>query len=87
MFVFAGGEMLTRRFLNIYGIIGIIVMTALLFLVLFRVIPELYYLPVFAVAFVIWVSRMAMRVLIVRRERRAAERDVSPPATDPGHTP
>jgi hypothetical protein len=67
--------MLTRRFMNIYGIVGIIVMSVLLVLVLFKIVPVSYYLPLFVVAFVIWVSRMVMRVILARKERSEAVSD------------
>ncbi len=65
--------MLTRRFVTIYGVVGLIVMAVLLVLVWLRAVPTEYYLPLFLVAFVIWAGRLVMRVMLTRRERREAE--------------
>ena len=65
--------MLNRRFVNVYGVIGLIVMAVLLVLVWFRLVPTEFYLPLFLVAFVIWAARLIMRVILARRERRESE--------------
>ena len=61
--------MLTRKFLNIYGIIGVGIMVVLLVLVWFKLVPSSYYLTLFSIALAIWISRLVMRVIVVRRER------------------
>jgi ABC-type Fe3+-siderophore transport system permease subunit len=61
---------LTRKFLNIYGIIGVAVMAVMLILVIFKLVPTSWYLPLFAVAFAIWASRLVMRVILAGKERR-----------------
>ena len=62
--------MLNRRFVTMFGIFGLIVMTALLVVVWFRLVPTDYYVPLFAFAFVIWATRLTMRVMLARKERR-----------------
>jgi len=64
--------MLTRRFLTIHGIIGIVVMGIALLLIWLDLVPSEYYLLLFITAFIIWMSRLAMRVMLVRKERREA---------------
>lgn len=67
--------MLTRKFLNIYGIIGVAVMAVMLILVIFSLVPTSYFLPLFLIAFAIWASRLVMRVILARRERREGTGD------------
>lgn len=71
--------MLTRKFLTIYGIVGIAVMAVLLVLVAFRLVPTSYFLPLFLVAFAIWASRLVLRMVISRRERNEAAGESKPP--------
>ena len=71
--------MLTRKFLNIYGIIGVAVMAVMLILVIFRLVPTSYFLPLFLIAFAIWASRLVMRVILARKERREAPDDTKIP--------
>jgi ABC-type Fe3+-siderophore transport system permease subunit len=66
---------LTRKFLNIYGIIGVAVMAVMLILVIFSLVPTSYFLPLFLIAFAIWASRLVMRVILARRERREGTGD------------
>jgi hypothetical protein len=62
--------MLTRKFLTIFGIVGIVIMSILFILVVFKLVPTSWFLPLFLVAFVIWGSRLILRLLVVRKERR-----------------
>ena len=73
--------MLTRKFLNIYGIIGVAVMAVMLILVIFKLVPTSNFLPLFLIAFAIWASRLVMRVILARKERREATGDTQ--ITDP----
>ena len=73
--------MLTRKFLNVYSIIGVAVMAVMLILVVFKLVPTSYFLPLFLVAFAIWASRLVMRVILARKERREATGDTQ--ITDP----
>jgi hypothetical protein len=70
---------LTRKFLNIYGIIGVAVMAVMLILVIFKLVPTSYFLPLFLIAFAIWASRLLMRVILVRKERRETSGDTQIP--------
>ena len=72
--------MLTRQFLNIYGIIGVAVMAVMLILVVFRFVPTSYFLPLFLIAFAIWASRLVMRVILAKRERRESADDTQSPS-------
>jgi FtsH-binding integral membrane protein len=63
-------EVLTRRFLNVYGVVGIAFMAVLLVLVWFKLVPTSYHIPLFILAFVIWASRLVLRVIVARRERK-----------------
>ena len=71
--------MLTRKFLNIYGIVGVAVMAVMLILVIFKLVPTSYFLPLFLIAFAIWASRLVMRVILARKERREAPDDTQTP--------
>ena len=62
--------MLNRKFLTIYGIVGIAIMSILFILVVFKLVPTSWFLPLFLVAFVIWGSRLILRLLVVKKERR-----------------
>ena len=65
--------MLSRRFVTIYGVVGLVVMAVLLVLVWLRLVPTEYYLPLFVVAFIIWATRLVMRVMLAKKERRESE--------------
>lgn len=71
--------MLTRKFLTIYGIIGVAIMAVMLILVVFKLVPTSYFLPLFLIAFAIWASRLVMRVILARKERREASGDTQIP--------
>ena len=71
--------MLTRKFLNVYGIVGIVLMAILLLLIWLKIVPESYNIPLFSVALVLWASRMVLRMLLVRKERREASTDSQTP--------
>ncbi|MEK9139051.1 MAG: hypothetical protein AAB393_18180 [Bacteroidota bacterium] len=64
--------MLTRKFLTIYGIVGVAAMIVMFILVWFKLVPQEYYLPLFLIAFVIWVSRLVLRMVLARREKEEA---------------
>jgi hypothetical protein len=64
--------MITREFLNLYGIIGLVVMAILFVLVVAKIVPDAWHIPLFIFAFAIWASRLVLRFLLFRRERSAA---------------
>jgi len=70
---------LTRKFLNVYGIVGVVVMAVMLILVVFKLVPTSYFLPLFLGAFAIWGSRLVMRVILARKEHREATGDTQIP--------
>ena len=61
--------MLTRKFVTLYGFVGIGIMAVLLILLWFKMVPESYNIPLFAVALVIWASRIILRMMMLRKER------------------
>ena len=67
--------LLNRRFVTIYGIAGLGVMAVLLVLLWMKLIPTEYYVPIFVVAFIIWSTRLVLRVMLARKERRESEGD------------
>jgi hypothetical protein len=67
-----GSLVLTRRFLTVFGIVGVVVMAVLLVLVAFRLVPTSWFLPLFLLAFAIWATRLVLRILISRKERNEA---------------
>lgn len=71
--------MLTRKFINVYGFVSIGIMAVLLVLIWFELVDKSWYIPLFAVAFVIWSSRFLLRAMLVRKERREAEGNAQPP--------
>ena len=80
--------MLNRKFVTVFGVVGLVVMAVLLVLVWFKLVPTEYYLPLFFVAFVIWAGRLIMRVMLARKERRESGNEQGMPGTDPGiHKP
>gem|GEM_PF-5971444 len=62
--------MLTQRFLNIYGLVGIVFMAVVFLLVWFKIVPPSFQLPLLLVALFIWASRLVMRILLARKERQ-----------------
>jgi hypothetical protein len=64
---------LTRKFLTVYGIVGVVIMTILFVLVVFRLVPTSWFLPLFIIAFTIWGSRLILRLFVLKKEQREAE--------------
>ncbi len=67
--------MLTRKFVTAYGFVGIGIMALLLIVIWFKMVPESYYVPLFAIALVLWASRIILRMMLLRKERREASVD------------
>lgn len=63
--------MITQRFVNLYGTIGIIVMIALLALLYFKMVPTSLEIPFFIVAVLLFIGRVVLRVALARQEKRA----------------
>ena len=64
--------MLTKKFLSIYGFVGIALMAVLLLLIWFKLVPQEYHTPLFVFAMLIWVSRLVLRYFLYRKERKNA---------------
>ena len=62
--------MLTRKFLTIYGIVGVTIMSLMFIVVVFKLVPTSWFLPLFIAAFVIWGSRLILRLMVLKREQR-----------------
>lgn len=63
--------MLTQRFVTIYGIVGLLVMVILLALIGFKQVPESLSIPFFGIAIVLFIGRLVLRYLLIRKERAA----------------
>lgn len=66
--------MLTQRFLNVYGMIGVAFMAVVFVLVWLKIVPTSFNLPLLLLAFGIWGSRLVMRILLARKERHEKSR-------------
>ena len=67
--------MLTRKFLTVYGIVGVTIMSVMFVVVVFKLVPTSWFLPLFVAAFVIWGSRLVLRLLVVKKEQREVKDD------------
>jgi len=63
--------MLTRKFVNIYGVVGISVMAVLLLAIYLKLVPQSMYLPLFVLSAAIFLGRVVLRMLLVRKERQS----------------
>jgi hypothetical protein len=66
--------MIPTRWVNIYGYIFLAIVVAMLALVLYGVVPESMKIPLFLVAVVLYLIRIALRLLL-ERQRRLQERE------------
>lgn len=71
--------MLTQRTVNIVGFAIIAVMAVLLVLVWQQLVPQSWYWLIFAVALLLFLVRITLRLVLARQERlrRAAEQEAS----------
>ncbi|HXF99572.1 MAG TPA: hypothetical protein VNL69_02250 [Bacteroidota bacterium] len=60
---------LDHHTLNNLGYISITIMMAMLLLLWFKIVPEWLTLPFFLVALVLFVTRVVLRVRLIRKER------------------
>lgn len=65
--------MLTQRTVNIVGLAIIAVMAVLLVLVWQQLVPQSWYWIIFAVALVLFLIRVTLRLVLARQERIARE--------------
>jgi len=71
---------ITTKAVTIYGFISITVMLILLILIWFRLVPETYYWPFFIIAALLFVTRIVLRFMAGKSERRSSIPDNDPPA-------
>jgi len=72
--------LITSRAVTIYGFVSITVMLILLVLIWFRLVPETYYWPFFIIAALLFVTRIVLRLMAEKSERRSSFPDNEPPA-------
>ena len=65
--------MLTRKFLTVYGIVGVTIMSVMFVVVVFKLVPTSWFLPLFVAAFIIWGSRLVLRLLVLKKEQHEVE--------------
>ncbi|MFN0157903.1 MAG: hypothetical protein ACKVRP_07510 [Bacteroidota bacterium] len=70
--------MITRKTVNIYGIVGLVLMSALLSLVWLEVVPRTMYLPLFLMAAAIFIGRVVLRIVVARHEQKDPPSHSSP---------
>jgi FlaA1/EpsC-like NDP-sugar epimerase len=63
--------MLSPKVVSLYGYISIIIMAVLLGLIFFEKVPRSFYFIFFIVALVLFLGRIALRMLLARQERRS----------------
>jgi hypothetical protein len=63
--------MLTKKTVDLYGIISVTVMLVLFLLVWFNVVPASMSLPLLLVALALFMVRVTMRLILARQERKA----------------
>ena len=61
--------MITSKAVTLYGFFSITVMLVLLLLIWFRLVPETYYWPFVAIAALLFVSRIILRIKAAKNER------------------
>jgi hypothetical protein len=65
--------LLTRKFLTVYGIVGVTIMSVMFVVVVFKLVPTSWFLPLFVAAFIIWGSRLVLRLLVLKKEQHEVE--------------
>ena len=65
--------MLTQRTVNIVGLAIIVVMAVLLVLVWQQLVPQNWYWFIFAIALLLFLIRVTLRLVLARQERLARE--------------
>lgn len=61
--------MLSTTTINVIGYISLAIMLILLLLVWFRIVPESYAIPFAIIAGVLFLTRVTLRILVMRRLR------------------
>ena len=70
--------MITAKFVNMYGWVGVSIMALLLVLVWLKVLPKSLYIVAFLVAVSLFVGRVVLRLLLTREERRLRTEEPPP---------
>lgn len=65
---------LTAKSVNTLGFVGIAIMLMLLALLWFRVVPESWTIPFFIVALSLFLTRLVLRVLLIRKEKHSLQK-------------
>lgn len=71
---------LDQTTVNNLGYISITIMMAMLLLLWFRIVPDAFTIPFFVLALLLFVSRIVLRIKLLRQERNAMgenDRDAS----------
>jgi len=59
----------TNRGVNIYGMVAILVMLAMVAIVFFQLVPRSWHWPLFSVALTLFAIRIALRLILSRQKR------------------
>jgi energy-coupling factor transporter transmembrane protein EcfT len=79
--------MLTQRTVNVVGLAIIALMAVLLVMVWFQFVPRSWYWTIFAVALVLFLIRITLRLVLARQERLDREAQENAGSPGPSHPP
>lgn len=68
--------MINERFLTLYGVVSIALMSLLLLLVWLRVIPPEYNIAAFVVVLLLFLGRIVLRIVVARRNAVGDDTDL-----------
>lgn len=74
--------MITQRTVNAVGLAIVVLMAVLLILVWQNLVPQSWYWPIFAIAAVLFLLRVMLRLMLARQQRLEAEQKAR--GTTPG---
>jgi hypothetical protein len=66
---------LTLKTVNIYGFFSIALMIVMLLLIWTKWVPGSWFFPMFVAAFVLFLGRVALRLIVARQSRRAKRQE------------
>jgi hypothetical protein len=61
---------MSTKIVTLYSYVSIGAMLAMLFLMWFRIVPRSYYLPFFFAALALMISRVILRLIVRRQQKR-----------------
>jgi hypothetical protein len=64
------------KIVTIYGFASIGVMLVMLTLMWFKIVPQSYYLPFFFIALALLISRIILRLIMTRQEKRSRATEI-----------